>query len=312
MDRNTPDTPACFAQHMGLWAIEPSWMQRALAALTLRQYALVPARAFTEQSIEAAMPRRESELFVRAPGEVALIRVDGPIFKWPSAKFGGTSTKYTQRAMQQALDAPDIGSILLSIDSPGGQVSGVEDLAQTIADAAQVKPVAAHIEDLGASAAYWIASQAQRITASPASQVGSIGAFAVLEDTSGLAQREGVRIVVKSTGPYKGLGVPGTPITAEAEDEVQRMVDAIGQFFFTAVQRGRRLGAERMRAVTTGQVWMAAEAQALGLLDGVERFDAALAAAAQLRPRRAGRSQQRAAQLAILAATAAQREVVDA
>ena len=144
--------------------------------------------------------------------------------------------------------------------------------------------VDAYAEDLCASAAYWIASQARRLTANATAFVGSIGAFAVLEDLSGLAAREGVQVRVVSTGPYKGLGIPGTPLTEAYVDEVQHHIDQVGQFFFHAVQSGRALSPTQVAAVTDGRLWIAAEAVPLKLLDGVQTFDQALAMALDPRP----------------------------
>lgn len=289
------DTLPCFRAHLGIYAIEPLWMQQALYAI---QHGLWPAQAFSHDvpAPEAATPDRE-RLFTPMHEGVAVIRIVGGITKGLS-KFGGASTIQTRRALRQAVADEAVGSILLAIDSPGGQVAGVQELADEVVRTRQAKPVAAYIEDLGASAAYWIASQAGRITANRGAEVGSIGVFAVLQDLSGMAEREGVQVRVVSTGPYKGLGVPGTPVTDELVDMVQSRVDEIGQFFFAAVQTGRKLSAPRMAQVTDGRTWLAAEAQQLGLLDGIESFEEAVSGAAKMRRvRRSAAAQQDLAQL---------------
>lgn len=268
------DTALCFSRHMGLWCIEPLWLAQALQAV---QRGLWPL-----QAVEP-LTRSTGALYAQSANGVAVIRIQDQIQKGQS-KFGGTSTIVTKIALRQAVAADDIKSVLLAVYSPGGQVDGVSDLADEILKTRQSKPVSAYIEDLGASAAYWIASQAQRITANRTAHIGSIGVFAVLTDLSGLAEREGVSVRLISTGPYKGLGAPGTPVTPALVDEVQSHVDAIGAFFFQAVQQGRKLSSSRLAAVTDGRLWLASEAQQLGLIDGIESFDEALAAAALLRP----------------------------
>ena len=271
------DDARCFRAHLGLYAIEPVWMQQAIHAI---QRGLWPIRAFSHDP-EAALPDRE-RLYTSMGDGVAVIRIVGAMTKGYS-KFGGTSTVQTRRALRQAVADEAVGSILLAIDSPGGQVAGVQELADEVLRTRQVKPVAGYVEDLGASAAYWPASQAQRITANRVAEVGSIGVFAVLEDVSGLAEREGIKVRVVSTGPYKGLGVPGTPVTAEMVDMVQARVNEIGGFFFEAVQTGRKLSATRLAQVTDGRTWLAADAQKLGLIDGIESFEEAVAGAARMR-----------------------------
>jgi protease-4 len=138
------------------------------------------------------------------------------------------------------------------------------------------KPVVAHIDDLGASAAYWVASQAQRITANPTAEVGSLGTLAVVPDLSGMAARDGIQIHVVSTGPYKGMGIPGTAITEEHLAEVQRRVNNVNAFFMSAVRTGRRMTTAQMQAVSDGRVWIAEEAQQLGLIDAVRPLETAM------------------------------------
>ena len=257
------DTARCFRAHLGLYAIEPIWFAQAVQAIQAGLWPLAPLQAWREADAtpQGATPDRE-RLFTPLPNGVALIRIVGGITKgW--SKFGGASTIGITRALRQALVDAEVSSILLAVDSPGGQVAGVQEAADAIWRATLEKPVSVYIEDLGASAAYWLASGAQRITANRAAEIGSLGVFAVLQDLSGLAAREDIRIVVKSTGPYKGLGVPGTPITQELEDEVQSTVNQFGAFFFEAVQRGRGLSDRQLAAVTDGRVWMAGKAQEL-------------------------------------------------
>lgn len=266
------DTPDCFRAHLGLWAIEPLYMRQAIAAIQANLWPM-----------QAAVSREERLYGVQE--NIAIVRIVGPIQKGLS-KFGGTSTILTRRAIGQALADDAIEAIMLAIDSPGGSVAGVQDLADTVARASARKPVVAYIEDLGASAAYWIASQAQRITVNTSGMVGSIGVFTLLEDSTGLAERAGIRIIPVTTGPFKTMGAPGTPITEEHIAEVQRQVDGMAALFFGAVKRGRKWSDRALAQVADGRIWIGPEAQALGLVDGVQTFDAALQDAARMRPRR--------------------------
>lgn len=270
------DTRDCFLNHLGCWAYEPLRLQQALWALQ---------RGLWQPQAAAPLSRDEGALFSKTADGVAIVRIVGAITKGVG-KLTGTSTILTRRALRQATQDETVQSILLAIDSPGGQVSGVQDLADEVLRASQHKPVTAYIEDLGASAAYWIASQAQRITANRTAEIGSIGVIAVLEDLSGAAEREGVKVHVVTTSPMKAVGVPGTVVLPEHLAYVGAMVETIGGFFFEAVARGRKLSAARLAAVTDGRVWIAGQAQALGLIDGVESFEEALSGAARLRPRR--------------------------
>jgi protease-4 len=288
------DTKACFASHMGLWAMHIPVLQNALYAL--QQGFCGPQAQVLRSEQDAAITRTQGKLYSQTPDGTAIIRIVGTLTKgW--GKFSDTSTVMTRQAIRQALADDKVGSILLAVDSGGGHVAGVADLADDVRKATQRKPVAAYYEDLAASAAVWATVHAQRITANPTAEVGSIGVFAVLQDMSGAAEREGVSVRVVSTGPYKGLGVSGTPISQELCDEVQNSVNQIGQFFFHAVQQGRQLTQTRLDAVSDGRVWIAAAAQERGLIDGIETFEEALIAVARLRPRRRMAAEQRQASL---------------
>ncbi len=167
-----------------------------------------------------------------------------------------------------------VGAILLHIDSPGGHVAGTKELADDVALVDRQKPVHAYIEDTGASAAYWVASQARSVAANAMAMVGSLGTFTVLYDLSKAAEMEGVQVHVVSTGERKGSAAPGTPVTDADVAEAQRLVDGFDAFFRAAVRDGRKLGAKDATAVWTGAVWLAGEAKGLGRVDRVETLDA--------------------------------------
>ena len=283
------DTLPCFQAHLGLWAIEPRWLSSLVYGLQ-HGFGPVPrepqpwaryTEAFAADSVQhfsALAPRverRESALYSQID-DVALIRIVDQMTKMPS-KFGGTSTILTRRAIREAVANEEIHAILIAVDSPGGMVAGTMELTEEIRRASTEKPVAAYYEDLAASAAVWATAYAQRITANSPAQIGSVGVVAELVDTSGLAEREGLKVHVISTGTYKGLGAPGTAIEQPLLDEVRKIVTGIGAHFFTAVEEGRKVSKQRMEIIKTGQLWLAPEAMALGLIDGVETFDQALA-----------------------------------
>lgn len=268
------DTPACWHHHMGFWCV---FTERFLPLFYAWQQGQPLAfgrnRALDDPVIEA-VERRAYD--VNQEG-TAIIPLMGPLTKGGSVKFDGTSTLRTRQALRMAMRDEAVKSVLLHVDSPGGHVAGVEALAGDIALLRSRKPVLAHIDDLGASAAYWVASQADAIYANPTSEIGSIGTIAVLEDTSGRMDRLGVKVHVISTGPYKGVGVEGAPISETALEYLKERVAGINQHFLAAVQRGRRASAEQVQAWADGKVYLAETAHALGLIDGVQSLDDTLA-----------------------------------
>lgn len=199
-----------------------------------------------------------------------VVTIAGPIAKDPWVEmFGGTSSLQTQRRVREAREDKDVRAIFLLVDSPGGEVAGIEELAGEVYAAAQEKPVHAHIDDLGASAALWVASQANTITANATADVGSIGVVAVIPDTADFWAQKGVKFHVVSTGEKKGALVPDAGITEDALADVQSRIDAVHRHFLNAVMRGRQMTPDDLAPMADGRVVDAERALELGLIDGI-------------------------------------------
>jgi signal peptide peptidase SppA len=207
---------------------------------------------------------------------VARIPISGVLLKKVPAWlrwFGVDATSY-QDIMDDTLAAAgnaDVKEICYVVDSPGGQVAGVHEAGEAIhAARGSGKQITAEVGDLCASAAYWLAAQAQRITAGPNAQIGSIGVYSVYVDSSKAAADEGFKVHVISSGPHKGAGVPGAPITDEQLAGFQKVIDGMAANFKEAVSRGRGKGADKVGEWATGQVWLAREAVSMGLIDSLK------------------------------------------
>lgn len=209
---------------------------------------------------------------------VALVTLDGVLTKYGSSVTAGVLD--FRRALRAAAADPRVDAVVIRIDSPGGSVSGIDDAAADVRAAAARKPVHAFVEDLGASGAYWIASQAQRITVNPNGLIGAIGTYAVVRDESAKAAADGVAVHVVRAGEYKGAATPGTPVTAAHLAEFQRVVDETNAVFLSAVALGRGLAGDDLAAVTDGRIHHAKSAVAMGLADAVGTFESVLDAAA--------------------------------
>lgn len=247
----------------GLWMIEPGWWTRARAL----------AGAFSSHPETAA----EAPGMARPQVQdgIAVIPITGPMIKG-GAWWGGTDTTLTRRQIREAAGNDDAAAILLLIDSPGGTVAGTQELAEDVRAADARKPVFAQIDDLGASAALWVASQARRVFANEPAEVGSIGTFAVVPDTSELFAKHGIKIHVVSTGEMKGAFVDGSPVTDAQLDGLRERVRGMNELFLSAVSQGRKMDRAKLNEIADGRVWLAREAHKLGLLDGVQSFDATI------------------------------------
>jgi signal peptide peptidase SppA len=261
--------------YSGVWAIEPRAGQQLLDLARRIDMAAHVALA------QATPPHPRSALALQPDGRgksVATIRVEGTLMKQRSS-LGGSGTVQMRRDIRQAANDADVSAILLAIDSPGGTVSGTDDLAAEVRAATKKKPVYAFVSDLCASAAYWVASQADAIYAnSDTALIGSIGTLMTVYDLSRAAEKQGVEAVVFATGPLKGAGAEGTAITAEQRAYFQAIVDDSQKAFDAAVRTGRGLTDGQLNAVRTGGVFVAPEAVAKKLIDGVQTYEATFAA----------------------------------
>jgi signal peptide peptidase SppA len=259
--------------YFGVWAIEERWFQAAVARVHDLDLHLHVEEHRAQGEPRAA--RRGADYAVR--DGVAVIELTGPLMKFASSFEAGTSTVYARRQIRAAVRDPDVSAILLVIDSPGGTVSGTADLADEVAKAAKSKRVEAFIEDLGASAAYWVASQAGKVWANRTAAVGSIGVYSVLYDQSAAAAQLGVKVHVIRAGEFKGMGEPGTEITADQLGEAQRLVNEYNDFFVRGVASGRRLSLSATRELADGRVHIGQAAVELKLVDGLSTVEATLA-----------------------------------
>jgi signal peptide peptidase SppA len=261
-------------QYFGLWAVEDSRFLGLLShiqALDLVQH--IECRTSAAEVSQARVRQEQA-----AEARIAVIQIDGTMTKRGSSLSTAGATVAIRKAVRAAARDEAIGGILLQIDSPGGTVAGTADLANEVYRANQQKPVWGFAEDLTASAAYWVASQAGRVVANDrTAMIGSIGTYAALYDYSGLAGREGIRAVVIRAGRFKGAGFPGSRITEEQEAYWQELIDKTQAEFSEAIARGRGLSLEKVKEeLADGRVHMAADAQALGLIDGIQTFEETL------------------------------------
>ncbi len=230
-----------------------------------------------ERARAASGAGRRGRSYDYEPGSdgIAVIDVVGSLMKQESSASSSTSTAMLRGTIRKASADPEVKGIMLRVDSPGGTVAGTQDLADDIAAAAARKPMAAYVEDLCASAAYWLASQCPTISANKG-LVGSIGTYMTVYDTSGAAAMEGVKAYVVRAGKMKGAGTPGTEVTPEQLADWQRIVDALNNDFLAGVAQGRKMPLDKVAALADGRIHPAEQARQLGLIDYIDSFDGAM------------------------------------
>lgn len=208
---------------------------------------------------------------------VAILPLFGTIF--PRANMmtdvsGATSAERFGAEFSALVNDPDIGAIVLDINSPGGQVNGIAEVANRIFEARGKKPIVAVANHLMASAAYWIGSAADEIVATPDADVGSVGVFAVHQDMSKALEQDGVKITIIKEGKYKTEGNPYEPLSEDALANIQARVSDSYDGFVHALARHRGVKPDDVRnGYGEGRVVGAQQAIRLGMADRIETFD---------------------------------------
>jgi len=202
-------------------------------------------------------------------GSVVTIPIRGlivPTNDPPTSVFGFafTGTKYIEQAVATADADPDVEKIILEVDSPGGLVTGVLEAAAAIRRAET--PVEARAEYMMASAAYWIAAEADEIVVSESSLIGSIGAMAVIKSMRRMAENAGVDVYVAAWPSGKSINSVMSPLTDEARKEVDEEVRREAESFFASVAQARGLEVAAVRNLNA-RVFKGREAVEKGLAD---------------------------------------------
>jgi len=228
--------------------------------------AQIAAIADRQGDIEAVMAKRgekpDNTSRITMRDSVAVLSVRGPIFRYANifTEISGASSIATLAAdFRAVLDDPAVKAIIIDVDSPGGQVSGVNEFAQQIYDARGDKTIAAYVGNLSASAGYWLASAASQIVIDPTAMLGSIG---VVIGTR--KPEDGTMEIVSSRAPKKRLD----PTTAAGHAEILARADDIEAVFFAMSARNRGVGVNTIEAdFGQGGVLVGEKAVAAGMAD---------------------------------------------
>lgn len=206
---------------------------------------------------------------------VSLVPIRGPLMHhedWCFDSYDAIRTRITAQI------ATKPKAIVMSIDSPGGLVSGCFDAARAIrqeCDAAEI-PLYAYVDGCAASAAYALACVASRVIVPPTGMVGSIGVIDALVDATAQDAMVGLQIRMIASGARKTDGNPHTPINDAAVAATQKTVDYLASIFFEHVAAHRGVAPEALRALEAG-IFTGADALAAGLADDVMTLEEVLA-----------------------------------
>ncbi len=275
------------------------FLNRPLALLpSYRSLVLYPDAAGSTASTSMASGVNLTRKPYDVVGGVAVLPIAGALVHGSGFGFGWGETQYgvIRTAFAAALEDAEVAAIALDVDSPGGEVSGCFDLVDTIYAARGVKPIHAICDEMACSAAYALASAADRVLVPRTGLVGSIGVIAFHADVTRALDAAGVKVTTLQFGARKADGAPTTPLTGAAQKRMQADVDAMGELFVATVARNRGLRARTVRDTEAG-TFLGRDAVRAGLADAVMApDDAFLALMDAVTERPAARSSGRAVQ----------------
>ncbi|OYX97070.1 MAG: hypothetical protein B7Y80_21130, partial [Hyphomicrobium sp. 32-62-53] len=175
--------------------------------------------------------------------------------------------------LREAEADPEIRAVVLDIDSPGGEATGMFTVAEQVRRLGAQKPVTAFVNDMAASAAYGIASAAHEIVVSPTSIVGSIGVVLTHMDRSAEMAKKGVKATLIYAGAHKVDGHPFGPLSESVQADLQAEVMAFYDQFVGLVARGRTGLTEAAIRGTEARTFIGQDAIARGLADRIASLD---------------------------------------
>jgi len=278
-----------------IWALEEGKLRDITQFLALKAFADdLPGH---EVEARAGQGRTQNQP-ADAPAGILVLPVYGVLAQRMNLMLdfsGGTSTQVLAADLRAALADPGIKAIILDFDSPGGAVSGVQELAAEIYDSRGVKPIIAQINSMCASAAYWLACQCDEIVVTPSGQAGSIGVYTVHENLAKMLDAKGIDTTLISAGKYKTEGNPYGPLGEEAAAAIQARVNDSYRAFVRGVARGRGISVGAVNDnFGQGRMFGAAELVRRGMANRIatlpqtlESYGASIHPAATTSPRRA-------------------------
>lgn len=256
------------------WAIAPEFLPAIADVLEFR----LSGVEMSTEDVRARIGTGGGSASLPSPaGGVAVIPIRGVISPEADEYFGGVTPDAIGDAIDRAMAADGVATIVLAIDSPGGSVYGVPELAEKIAAYAKEKRIISVATGMMASAAYYIGSAATEVVTTPSGQVGSIGVFTMHADLSRMLQNAGIDVTIIKAGKYKAEGNPFGPLSDDARDAAQARIDDYYDAFVSAVARHRGVTAAAVRTgFGEGRVENARAALRSGMVDRIASLETVL------------------------------------
>lgn len=222
-------------------------------------------------------PVGEASNLLKVKDDIAIVPIMGGLTHRMSGMdaicTGGLSSyEGLRRAFDEALADDKIKTIVMHIDSGGGEASGCFELARHIMSSRSDKKIIAYVDEFACSAAYALTAAADEVVAAPDANVGSIGVIMVHQELTEAFKKNGITVSVIKAGEFKGTGSPFQALTEESKNLLQTRINETYNSFVNYVAEARGISVETVKS-TEAKVFPAKEALSLGLIDSIKSND---------------------------------------
>ena len=248
--------------------------RRAVIWLLLLMLCAVAAGAVTLLMLHETDESGELSDLLSPGKKIGVIPIEGTI----------TSSDAVLKQLKKFGKRSSVKAIVLRINSPGGAVAPAQEIYREIEKTKQKKPVVASIETVGASAAYYIASPANRVVCSRGTITGSIGVIMVLAEVQKIMEKMGIKVEVVKAGQFKDIGSAVRPLTEKERQILESFAQEIHEQFIKDVEAGRKgkIKPDKLREIADGRFFTGERAKEWGLVDTIGNFYDAVTVAAEL------------------------------
>lgn len=253
-------------------------VRKRIANMTQAELNAVAQASMTARASGEEQKEFKRDYMISRTGPLAVVSINGTLVNNddPYNKyFGEVGYPEIRDAVMEAVENPEVKAILLDMNSPGGQVSGISETVDFLRMVDKDhKPIYSHASSSMASGGYWLGSVGRRISASELAVVGSIGVVTVHASYEKMYKDMGIELTVLRQGEFKALGNPYEKLSEKARAKIEEEMKVIYDTFLTQVSDARGMTVPRLKETAAeGRVFYGKQAVEVGLADAVESFD---------------------------------------
>lgn len=239
----------------------------------------VASRVLHEREFEEVMVKEGDS----SAGKIVVIPLAGVIANGAEGSLGDNMVEDFKNALDQAREDETVKAIVISVDSPGGEITASDVLYHSLKEFAKHKPAVVYFNSLGASGAYYMACGSSYIMCNDTTFTGSIGVIISTLNYKELFGKVGLQSVVFKSGAFKDMLNGAREMSPEEKEYIQGLVMQSYSRFVGIVAKARKLDEQTLRnGVADGRILSGTDALAAKLVDQLGYIENAYAKASEL------------------------------